>query len=172
MGHRAEALDREVRSDLLRISADTITYNTEIAANTTDFALLRKNVADEQGLVKAWDSELTQSSFATDNFEKNTSSLIYRDNPRGKQEVALMAIYMKIYTISMGNAQQHLIDYTNNAGLYVATDDPDYWNDGYLQSAMMPGSLPHHPWRMGIKPLKISPLRHSCCSNPGEFLFS
>ena len=52
------------------------------------------------------------------------------------QEIALLIQYMRIYTVSIGNAQQHLIDYTNNAGLYVGPDDPDYWNDAYLQSAM------------------------------------
>jgi hypothetical protein len=61
--------------------------------------------------------------------------LTYGNNQKTRQEMALMAQYMKIYTVSMGNAQQHLIDYTNNAGLYVSTDNPDYWNDAYMQSA-------------------------------------
>jgi hypothetical protein len=128
-------LDRKVRSDLQQISADTTTYNTEIAGNAPDLALLRKNLADENQLVSAWENELTRLNFATDAFGKNTSSLTYGNNPKTRQEVALMAQYMKIYTVSMGNAQQHLIDYTNNAGLYVSTDNPDYWNDAYLQSA-------------------------------------
>ena len=62
--------------------------------------------------------------------------MTYGNNPKAKQEIALLIQYMRIYTVSMGNAQQHLIDYTNNAGLYVGPDDPDYWNDAYLQSAM------------------------------------
>jgi septal ring factor EnvC (AmiA/AmiB activator) len=128
--------DHEVRSDLQRISTDTTMYNTEIAGNATDLATLRQNVADEQQLVNAWEGELTRLNFATDGFEKNTSALTYGNNPKTQQEVALMVQYMRIYTVSMGNAQQHLIDYTNNAGLYVSTDDPDYWNAAYLQSAM------------------------------------
>jgi hypothetical protein len=128
-------LDREVRSDLQRISADTTTYNTEITGNAPDLALLRKNLADENQLVSAWQNELTRLNFATDGFEKNTSSLTYGNNVKTQQEVALMAQYMKIYAVSVGNAQQHLIDYTNNAGSYVGTDDPDYWNEAYLQSA-------------------------------------
>jgi hypothetical protein len=128
-------LDREVSSDLQRIASDTTTYNREIAGNAPDLQLLRKNVADENQLVSAWENELARLNFATDAFGKNTSSLTYGNNPKTRQEVALMAQYMKIYTVSMGNAQQHLIDYTNNAGLYVGTDNPDYWNDAYLQSA-------------------------------------
>ena len=128
--------DRQVRSDLQRISTDTTTYNTEIAASAPDLALIRQNVADEKQLLDSWGTELARLNFAADAFEKNTSVLTYDNNPKAKQEIALMVQYMKIYTVSMGNAQQHLIDYTNNAGLYVAPDDPDYWNDAYLQSSM------------------------------------
>ncbi|MGB7787307.1 hypothetical protein [Methanoregula sp.] len=128
--------DREVRSDLQRISADTTTYNTEIARDTPDLALIRQNVGEEQQLLNSWENGLTQLNFATDNFETNTSALTYENNPKAHQQIALMVQYMKIYTVSMGNAQQHLLDYTNNAGQYVSPDDPDYWNDAYLQSAM------------------------------------
>jgi hypothetical protein len=128
--------DRQVRSDLQRISADTTTYNMQIASNTTDLSLIRQNVADEKQLLDAWGNELVKLNFAADSFEKNTSALTYGNNPKANQEIAFMVQYMRIYTVSMGNAQQHLIDYTNNAGLYVAPDDPDYWNDAYLQSAM------------------------------------
>jgi hypothetical protein len=128
--------DRQLRSDLQRISADTTTYNTEIARDVPDLALIRQNVAEERRLIDSWGTELVRLNFATDSFEKNTSVLTYENNPKAKQEIALMIQYMRIYTVSTGNAQQHLIDYTNNTGLYVGTDDPGYWNDAYLQSAM------------------------------------
>ena len=132
---------RQVRSDLQRISADTTTYNTQIASTTPDLALIRQNVADEKQLLDAWGNELVKLNFATDSLEKNTSALTYENNPKAKQEIAFVIQYMRIYTVSMGNAQQHLIDYTNNAGLYVAPDDPDYWNDAYLQATMQARQL-------------------------------
>ena len=128
--------DRQVRSDLQRISADTMTYNTEITRDSPDLALTRQNVAEERQLLDVWENEIARLNFATDDFEKNTSALTYANNPKAQQQIALMVQYMRIYTLSMGNAQQHLIDYTNNAGAYVTPDDPDYWNDAYLQSAM------------------------------------
>jgi hypothetical protein len=127
--------DRQLRSDLQRITADTTTYNTEIARDSPDITLIRQNVADERQLLNAWGNEIVRLNFATDAFEKNTSALTYENNPKAMQEIVLMTQYMRIYTVSIGNAQQHLIDYTNNAGLYVAPDDPDYWNDDYLKSA-------------------------------------
>ena len=128
--------DREIQSDLQRISADTANYNTEIVRENPDLTLIRKNTGGEKQLVNAWASELARLNFATDTFEKNTSGLTYGNNQQTQQQLALMVQYMRIYAISIGNAQQHLIDYTNNEGMYFGSDDPDYWNDADLQSAL------------------------------------
>ena len=43
---------------------------------------------------------------------------------------------MKIYSITMNNAEQHLVDYTNAMNAYLTPDDPDYWNDAFRVAAM------------------------------------
>jgi hypothetical protein len=128
--------DREIRSDLQRISADTTSYNAEIVRENPDLTLIRKNTGDEKQLVNGWTNELAKLSLATDSFERNTSGLTYGNDHQTRQQLALMIQYMRIYAISIGNAQQHLIDYTNNEGMYFGSENPDYWNDGDLQAAL------------------------------------
>jgi hypothetical protein len=130
--------DRNARNSIAQIGDHIITYNTEIAHDHPDLALLRANLATDRHLLDQWGAEGDNLSAATDRFDQGTARLTY-DNAstiRVRESLGLMTRYMKIYAVDMGNARQHLIEYVNNAETYIRPDDPDYWNDNYRQRAM------------------------------------
>ena len=133
-----KVFDRNVRSTITQIEDHVKTYNTEIAKNQPDYALLRANLATDQQLLDQWGTGIDTLSGATDRFDQSTSTLTY-DNAskaRVKETLGMMTQYMKIYAVDMGNARQHLIEYVDNAQTYIRPDDPDYWNDNFRQRAM------------------------------------
>jgi uncharacterized protein YceK len=135
---KQQATDQTARSTIALIAMHVSTYNTEIAKNTPDLTELRGNlVLDQQGLDQ-WGSNLNALSAATDQFEKETSSLTY-DNASTVQTRATlgqMTQFMRIYGIDRENARQHLLEYVSNAKAYITPDDPDYWNDNLRQGAV------------------------------------
>jgi hypothetical protein len=136
-------LDRNARNTLVQIGDHITVYNTEIAKDRPDYALLRANLAMDRQLLNQWGAEIDNLSAATDTFDRNTANLVY-DNASGtnvRDTLALMTRYMKIYAADMGNARQHLIEYVDNAETYIRPDDPDYWNDNYRQRAIQAGDL-------------------------------
>lgn len=133
-----EEFDRDVTS-IIALTGDHVnTFNEEIAKNQPDVVLLRANLAKDRQLLDRWGSGLDNLTAATDRFQDETTSLTFDDTPLDKvrKTLGVMTQYMKIYTISRGNARQHLIEYINNAEVYIGTDDPDYWNDKYRQEAL------------------------------------
>jgi len=133
-----KVFDRNVRGTIAQIGDHITTYNTEIAKDRPDYALLRANLATDRQLLDQWDTGIDNLSASTDTFDQSTSKLMY-DNAskaRVRDDLGLMTQYMKIYAVYMGNARAHLVEYVENAGIYVQPDDPDYWNDNYRQRAM------------------------------------
>jgi hypothetical protein len=133
-----KVLDRNVRSTITQIGGHIITYNTEIAKDQPDLALLHANLATDRQLLDQWGAGIDTLSAATDRFDQGTATLTY-DNAskaRVRESLGMMTQYMKIYAVDMGNARQHLIEYVDNAETYIRPDDPDYWNDNYRQRAM------------------------------------
>lgn len=130
--------DRDVRTTVTRIGDHVTLYNTEIAKDQPDYALLRANLATDRQLLDQWGQELDNLTAATDRFEKNTSSLQYDNASKGRvrESLTVMTQYMRVYAVDMGNARQHLIEYVNNAEAYIGPDDPDYWNDQKRKDAM------------------------------------
>ena len=57
-------------------------------------------------------------------------------SPGSQETIDVLTQDMKIYSVTMKNAEQHLVDYTNTMNTYLAPDDPDYWNDALRLSAM------------------------------------
>jgi hypothetical protein len=125
--------DREMRSTLATIGDHVDTYNREIAKDQPDYSLLRENLARDRQLLDQWGSGIEYLTVATDHFEQSTTTLRYDNasSPRVKESLSLMTQYMKVYSIHVSNARQHLIEYVNNAEVYIGPDDPDYWNEQY-----------------------------------------
>jgi hypothetical protein len=128
--------DQQVRLTIGQIGNHLNAYNAGIAQDQPDLGNLRGNVAADRLLLDQWGTQLTVLNAATAQFSATTSGLTYGNSPTTNGTIQLLTQYMKIYTIDMGNAQQHLIDYTNNAGTYIGPDDPAYWDDVYLARAM------------------------------------
>jgi hypothetical protein len=133
-----QTTNQTARNAVTRIGDHVAVYNTEIARDRPDLAMLRGNLAQDQQALDQWGADLALISAATDRFEENTSALPY-DNASAKETIQtlhLMTQYMRTYSIESENARQHLIAYVNNAQAYGAPDDPDYWNEQYRQDAM------------------------------------
>jgi hypothetical protein len=138
-----QVFDRDARSTIVQIGDHVRTYNAEIAKDRPDYSLLRTNLATDRQLLDKWGSGLENLSSETDRFGQDTAGLTYDNasNTKVRETLGMMAQYMKIYAVEMGNARQHLIEYVNNAGTYITPDDPDYWNENYRQSAMQAKDL-------------------------------
>jgi hypothetical protein len=128
--------DRQVHLTIAQIGDHLNAYNVGIAQDQPDITTLRGNVAADRQILDQWGTDLAILTAATDQFSTDTAALDYGNSPQTKQTIDQLTQYMKIYTIDMGNAQQHLIDYTTNADMYMSPDDPAYWNDVYLNQAM------------------------------------
>jgi outer membrane murein-binding lipoprotein Lpp len=132
------AFDGDVRDAITQIGNHIQTYNTEIASDQPDTALMQQNLATDKQLLDRWGSDLEALNTATSQFGQSTASLQY-DNTSSTKSVETMGQitqYMKIYGVDMGNARQHLIDYVNNEEAYIGQGDPEYWNAKYLQDAI------------------------------------
>jgi hypothetical protein len=131
-------LDAELRGTTATIGDHITTYNTEIAKDRPDYALIRQNLAEDRQYLDRWGSRLDTLSAATDRFEQETSPLVYENATETeiKDHLAVMTQYMKIYAMDLGNARQYLIEYVNNAEAYVAPDDPEYWNENFRRDAL------------------------------------
>jgi len=114
-------------------------YNLEIAKDKPDYSLLRANLVQDRQLLDIWGSRLDSLSESTGQFEQETGTLSYDNATSGQthQALANLTQYMKIYTVNMRNAQQHLIEYVENAEAYIGPDDPDYWDDTFRQKAIL-----------------------------------
>ena len=95
-------------------------------------------VSKDRQLLDQWGTGIDNLSAATDQFDQSTTTLTYDNASKARvtESLGMMTQYMKIYTVDMGNARQHLIEYVNNAETYIRPDDPNYWNDDYRQRAM------------------------------------
>jgi carboxypeptidase C (cathepsin A) len=133
-----KALDSDVRKTISQVGEHVNTYNSEIAKDSPDIALLRENLAQDRQLLSQWGTRLDTLNAATDRFEQETADITYDDSSvvRVHATLDMMTQYMKIYSVNMGNARQYLIEYVNNAEAYISPEDPDYWNDNYRQTAL------------------------------------
>lgn len=130
--------NHDVQAAVMRIDEHVQVYNTEIAQDKPDYALLQSNLAEDRQLLGRLESGLDNLSAATDRFDQGVAVLTYHNasEKRVKESLDLMSQSMKAYVTEMGNARQHLIAYVDTAGIYIQPDDPDYWNDKYRQQAM------------------------------------
>ncbi len=128
--------DRQVRTSLDQIGQHITIYNNELAKSQPDIKVLRADTASDQQALRAWEAQSSALDAATDRFNAETSALNFSASPDARQAVDVVAQDMKIYSITMNNAEQHLVDYTNAMNAYLTPDDPDYWNDAFRVAAM------------------------------------
>jgi hypothetical protein len=128
--------DRQVRISLDHIGQHITLYNREMAKSKPDVQVLRADIASDQQLLREWEAQGSQLDAATDRFTAETSALNFSASPDTRQAVDVLTQDMKIYSITMKNAEQHLVDYTNSLNAYLAPDDPDYWNDNLRTAAL------------------------------------
>jgi ABC-type transporter Mla subunit MlaD len=128
--------DVQVHSALTQIGNNVDTYNHEIARDQPDIGLLQENVEADRQTLDAWGTSSTALGSATDTFTTDTASLDFGSDTESSYLSSLLAQDMKIYSIDMGNARQHFIDYNRDLGQYLTPDDPDYWDDSLRMAAM------------------------------------
>jgi hypothetical protein len=125
-----------IRSSIDTIGQHIAGYNHELAQGQPDVKVLRAGIASDKQLLRDWETQETSLDAATAKFDSETSALNFSATPDAKQAVGVLSQDMKIYSVSMKNAEQHLVDYTNSMNAYLAPDDPDYWNDDLRVAAM------------------------------------
>jgi len=128
--------DRQVRTSLDQIGQHITVYNSELAKSQPDIKVLRADTASDQQALRDWEAQSSALDAATDRFNAETSVLNFSASPDARQAVDVVAQDMKIYSITMNDAEQHLVDYTNAMNAYLTPDDPDYWNDAFRVAAM------------------------------------
>ena len=128
--------DRQVRTSLDQIGQHITVYNKELAKSQPDITVLRADIASDQQTLRDWEAQSSALDAATDRFTAETSALNFSASPDAGQEVDVVTQDMKIYSITMDNAEQHLVDYTNAMNVYLTPDDPDYWNDAFRATAV------------------------------------
>ncbi len=126
----------QVRTALSGMEDHLGAYNRELAKGSPDTGLLKENIAADRQLLDQWSSANTGLDSATSAFAANATALDLSGDPAAAHLRDLALQEMKIYSVDMANAQQHLVDYNRDLGKYLADDDPDYWNDALRTAAM------------------------------------
>ena len=130
----------QVRTALDQMGDHLGTYNREIAKSSPDIGVLQENIATDRQLLDQWGTANAGLDSATSTFAASTAPLDFSGDPETGHLRDLVLQEMKIYSVDMGNAQQHFVEYNQDLGKYVTADDPDYWNDALRTAAMLIGS--------------------------------
>ncbi|ABS56934.1 hypothetical protein Mboo_2420 [Methanoregula boonei 6A8] len=126
----------QVKISLTRMEATIDAYNHDASSGSSDPGTLQSDVASDGQTIAQWGVAGTALSTATDSFSSDTSSLMFGSDQETPWLAGLLAQEMKIYDISMTNAQQHFVDYNRYMGSYLSVDAPDYRDDSLRTAAM------------------------------------
>ena len=126
----------QVRVSLAPLGTTLDTYNREMAGGSSDTAALQEDVATDGQALGQWGTANAALGAATDTFSSATSSLSFGSDQQTPWLAGLLAQEMKIYGISMTNAQQHFVEYNRDMSQYLSVDDPDYRDDSLRLAAM------------------------------------
>lgn len=126
----------QVRVSLAPLGTTLDTYNREMAGGSSDTAALQGDVAADGQALGQWGTANAALDAATDTFSSATSTLSFGSDQQTPWLAGLLAQEMKIYGISMTNAQQHFVEYNRDMGQYLSVDDPDYRDDSLRLTAM------------------------------------
>ena len=126
----------QVRISLAPLGTTLDMYNREMAGGSSDTAALRGDVAADGQALGQWGTANAALGAATDTFSFATSPLSFGSDQQTPWLAGLLAQEMKIYGISMTNAQQHFVEYNRDMSQYLSVDDPDYRDDSLRLAAM------------------------------------
>jgi hypothetical protein len=128
--------NRQVVAFLDQLNQHRTAYNSELTKEAPDIRVLRAGIAADHQILREWEAQSNELDAATERFSSGTAALDFSASPDSKEAVGVLTQDMKIYSLTMKNAEQHLVDYTSAIDSYLTPDDPDYWNDGRRVSAM------------------------------------
>jgi len=126
----------QVKVSLAQLGTTVDAYNSGMAGGSSDTAALQGDVAADGQVLGQWGAANTVLGTATDSFSSDTSSLSFGSDQQTAWLAGLLAQEMKIYGISMTNAQQHFVEYNRDMSQYLSVDDPDYRDDSLRLAAM------------------------------------
>ena len=130
------ACSAQVRTCLAQLESTLSAYNAETAAGPADHDVLQGDVAADQQAIGKWGAADQALGSATDTFSSDTAALSFGNDREASRLTGLLTQEMKIYTILMGNAQQHLVDYNQDIHQYLSVEDPDYRDDSLRTAAI------------------------------------
>jgi len=130
------ACSAQAKTCLVQLESTLGAYNTDMAGDSADPTILRGDIAADRQAIGQWGAASQALGSATDTFSSNTVALSFGTDRETFRLTGLLAQEMKIYTIQMGNAQQHLVDYNQDMSQYLSVDDPDYRDDSLRTAAM------------------------------------
>jgi len=126
----------QVNTSLTQLGTTLAAYNRDMASDVSDPATLQEDAAADQQAIGQWGAADQALGSATGSFSSDTSSLAFGSDQETPWLAGLLAQEMKIYTIQMGNAQQHFVDYNQDMIKYLSVDDQDYRDDALRTAAM------------------------------------
>jgi|SRR5208283_1415581 len=126
----------DVHFALTQLGTTLDTYNHDTAGDSLDPGPLHGDVAADQQALARWGAGSAALGTATDTFSSETASLDFGNDQDTLRLTELLGQEMKIYSIDMGNAQQHFIDYERDLSGYLSVDDPDYRDDSLRMAAI------------------------------------
>lgn len=126
----------QVRTSLTQIGNTLSAYNIDTAGASSHAGTLQGDVAADGQAISQWGSAGTALGSATDSFSSGTSALSFGTDQETPGLIGLLTQEMKIYSIDMGNAQQHFVDYNRDLSEYLSEPDPDYRDDSLRAAAM------------------------------------
>jgi len=126
----------QVTTSLAQLGTTIDAYNHDMATGSSDPTVLQGDVAADGQALGQWGAANTALGAATDTFSSDTSSLMFGSDQETPWLAGLLVQDMKIYGISMANAQQHFVDYNRDMSSYLSVDDPDYRDDSLRTAAM------------------------------------
>jgi len=126
----------QVKLSLTQLETTLNAYNRGMAGGSLDPATFQGDMAADGQALGQWEAANTALGAATDTFSSDTSALSFGSDQETPWLAGLLAQDMKIYAISMTNAEQHFVDYNRDMGQYLAVADPDYRDDSLRLAAM------------------------------------
>ena len=125
-----------VHSSLSQIGSTINDYNRDTVAGSLNPGLLKGDIASDQQTIALWGASTPGLASASDAFVTGTSTLSFGSDTETPWLTGLLGQEMKIYSIDMGNAQQHFVDYNRDLTAYLSQDNPDYRDDSLRAAAM------------------------------------
>lgn len=125
-----------IQADLVAMNSNLVTFNREADSQDPDMAAIHASLSSDQQVLNDWGSDISTLDSFTSRFEDATGGLDLGNGTPSRESTDLLVQNMKIYTISLKNAQQHFVEYNYDMEQYIAAGDPDYWDESFREKAI------------------------------------